>query len=258
MNVPTLPADGGPTDFFRGIALGFRALRWVVTVPRLRALSLVCAAVTALALLAAAALAWHFGAVVAAWAVNAEGAWRTVAQVALRVAVTLVFFAVGALTLPNLLLAPLQDPLSEATEGALGGFTPPPFTFPSAVRGVLVSVRHTLVRLVLMTAGSLLLLPLNLVPGVGSALYVGVSSLWSAFWLAAEHLSNPMARHQYRFRTVLSALWKRPFLALGFGSMLWLVLWVPVLNCLLLPVAVVAGTLLYRALRSAGLVAPSP
>ena len=78
------------------------------------------------------------------------------------------------------------------------------------------------------------------------------------FWLAVEHLSNPAARHLVPFRQVVRALRQRPFLALGFGAALWVLLWVPVVNFFLLPVAVVAGTLLFRSLEQAGLVSAAP
>jgi CysZ protein len=67
-----------------------------------------------------------------------------------------------------------------------------------------------------------------------------------------------MARHLYPFGQVLAALRRRLTLALGFGAALYVMLWVPVLNFFLMPVAVVAGTLLYRALRQAGAVSGPP
>lgn len=47
----------------------------------------------------------------------------------------------------------------------------------------------------------------------------------------------------------MSALRGRLALALGFGAALTLLLWVPVLNFFLMPLAVVAGTLLFCGLR---------
>ena len=105
-------------------------------------------------------------------------------------------------------------------------------------------------------SGFLVLFPLNFVPGVGSAVWWVLSSLWSSFWIAAEHLSNPMARHLFPFGAVVRALWRRLPLAMGFGLATYAVLWVPVVNFFLMPLAVVSGTLLYRALLAAGAVAP--
>jgi CysZ protein len=51
---------------------------------------------------------------------------------------------------------------------------------------------------------------------------------------------------------VVTALRARLALALGFGGCLSLILWVPLLNFFLMPLAVVAGTLLFRGLRGNG------
>jgi CysZ protein len=153
---------------------------------------------------------------------------------------------------PNLLLAPLHDPLSEATEERCGDFTAPAFSLAATARGIVESLTHTLMRVALMLLGLLVLFPLHLIPVAGSVLWVVLSSVWSMFWIAAEHLSNPMARHLRPFKQVLAALRGRLPLALGFGAALYVLLWVPVLNFFLMPVAVVAGTLLFRGLLGSG------
>ncbi|MGC4069346.1 MAG: EI24 domain-containing protein [Polyangiaceae bacterium] len=146
---------------------------------------------------------------------------------------------------------------SEATEVACGDFESPPFTFAGLVRGTLVSTSHTLLRVLLMVVGIALLWPINLVPIVGSVVWFVISWSWSAFWLAVEHLSAPMARHLYPFSAVVRVLRQRIGLALGFGAALVLLLWIPVVNFLLLPIAIVAGTLLFRGLLRIGLL-PAP
>lgn len=158
-----------------------------------------------------------------------------------------------ALTLPNLVLAPLQDPLGEATEAAVGDFESPPFSVGRFLSGAWVSLKHTLLRIGCMFAGLLALLPLNLIPGLGTLLYSALSVLWAAWWLSVEYLSGAMARHLFPFRAVLRVLWGRRALALGFGLSLYLVLWIPVVNFFLMPVAIVAGALLFRAVKAQGL-----
>ena len=39
------------------------------------------------------------------------------------------------------------------------------------------------------------LLPLNLIPVAGSVLYAVISAMWAMWWVCAEYLSGPMARH---------------------------------------------------------------
>lgn len=248
---PTLSRESAVGDLLAGLRLPFRALGFIARTPRLLAWTALSALVTALTLVGVGVGAWSLGQQLAEWLLGGEG-WRHVATVSLGVVFFVALFVAGALTLPNVLLAPLQDPLSEATEARLGDFEAPPFSVKALLRGTAESLFHTLLRVGFMVLGLVVLFPLHLVPAAGSVLWLVLSSVWTMFWLAVEHLSGPMARHLRPFREVVGALRRRPALALGFGAALYVILWVPVLNFLLLPVAVVAGTLLYRGLLAAG------
>lgn len=248
--IPDLPPVSTAGDVFRGLSLPLRAFALILRTPNLLGLSLLCAAVTSLTLVGVAWGAWWLGQRGASALLSADSGWQHAASLGLGVVFFVVLFIVGALTAPNLLLAPLQDPLSEATELRCGDFAPPPFSAGATVRGIVESLKHTLLRLAFMALGLLVLFPLNLVPAAGSVLWVVLSSVWSMFWIAAEHLSNPMARHLRPFRQVGQVLRARLPLALGFGAALSVLLWVPVLNFFLMPVAV--GTLLFRGLLRSG------
>ena len=249
MPIPVLQPASGLADLFVGLGLPVRALRLIFSTPRLLGLSLLCAAVTAATLAALLILLWPISSRLAQHWVG-DGGWRSYAGAGLSALLYLVLLVISALTVPSLVLAPLQDPLSEATETRLGNFHAPPFSLRRMARGTLASVVHTSSRLVLTVIGFALLAPLNFVPGVGSALYAGLSTAWAIGWVAAEYLSAPMARHLLPFSSVLNAMRARPWLALGMGAALYVVLWVPILNCFLVPLAVVAGTILFRALQA--------
>lgn len=250
--IPDLPSVSGAGDLMRGVLIPVRAFLLILRTPKLLVLSLLCAAVTSLTLVAVGWGAWSEGQRGAAALIGADSGWQHAASIGLGIVFFIMLFGVGALTVPNLLLAPLQDPLSEATEVRCGDFTAPPFSMGATVRGIVESLQHTLLRLFFMALGLLVLFPLNLIPGAGSVLWLVLSSVWSMFWIAAEHLSNPMARHFRPFKQVIRALRARLWLSLGFGASLYVLLWVPVLNFFLMPVAVVAGTLLFRGLLRAG------
>ncbi len=254
--IPLFPAQSSQGDFFRGLALPFKALKLILRTKALRRLSLWCAVVTCLSLIGVGIASWSLGQRGAQALVQADTGWQHAASLGLGIVFFGVLFIIGALTAPNLLLAPLQDPLSEATEARCGDFVSPPFSVRALWRGVAVSMLHTLTRTAIMVTGLLALLLLNLLPVAGNGLCLVLSSLWSAIWLAAEHLSNPMARHFRPFREVSQILRRRLPLTVGFGAALSVLLWVPVLNCFLMPVAVVAGTLLYRGLVECGAIAP--
>lgn len=255
--IPKVPPKAEFGDFFRGLALPFRAVRVMFSTPKLVGLSLISAMVTSAVLVGLVAFWWNRS---FSWADSliGTGSWRTIVSALVGFLIFSLTTFVSALTVPNLVLAPLQDPISEATEARCGDFTAPAFSVPQLVRGTVESMGHTLLRLVTQLLGVAVLLPLNLIPGAGSIAWAVAGSAWSMFCLALEHLSNPMARHLYAFGDVVKVLRKRLTLSLGFGAALYVMLWVPVLNCFLMPVAVVSGTLLYRALRSAdALAAPS-
>lgn len=236
----------------RGLSIPLRAFTLIVRTPKLLLLSLACAAVTGLALIGVAWGASGLAQRAADALLSGDSGWQHAASIGLGLVFFIMLFVMGALTVPNLLLAPLQDPLSEATEERCGDFTSPPFSMAATVRGVIESLTHTLTRVALMLLGLLVLFPLHFIPVAGSVLWVIVSSIWSMFWIAAEHLSNPMARHLRPFKQVIQALRGRLPLALGFGAALYVLLWLPVLNFFLMPVAVVAGTLLFRGLLRSG------
>lgn len=255
---PEFSATSRVTDFFDGAALPFRALRLVFSHRKLFRLSLVASAVTFVSLGAlVVVLSLYTDDFVRRFVLDPVTWYGQVGFWALVALTFLLGLVVGANTVPLILLAPLQDPLSEATEEACGGFVAQPFSVTALVRGTWVALGHTLARVGFLLAGHALLLLLNLIPGVGSIAWTVASVLWTMGWMAAEYLDAPMARHLYAFRDVRRAVFARLPLSMGFGAAVYVLLWIPVLNLFFIPVAIVAGTLLFRGLRQVGAVAPS-
>jgi hypothetical protein len=62
--------------------------------------------------------------------ISGDSGWANAGSAALHFLLSIPLFAAGALTLPNIILAPVQDPLSEATERALGGNSAAPSNEP--------------------------------------------------------------------------------------------------------------------------------
>jgi CysZ protein len=257
--VPAFAPRPSGADFFQGLALLGRALQLIVRSPRLRALGALCAAVTLVTLVGLVVAVWKVAPLLlgSVWA-RPEAWYAQALWYGVLVLSSLILLVVGASTVVPVVLAPLQDPLSEHTEELCGGYTSAPFHLGAFLRSVLTSVAHTLARVALLLVGLAVLLPLHLLPGVGSALWTVLASLWSMLWLAGEHLAAPMTRHLYPFASIRRAVRSRWALCLGFGAGTYVLLWVPVLNGCFLPVAVVGGTLLYRGLRQTGDVPPPP
>ena len=248
---PSLGARPGLLDLWRGLCLPYAAWRCIKGSSRLRGLSALCALVTAASLVGLVAGLWR---VAPAWV---GYAWPRPLDSALALffwqgAVALAFgvlFVAGASAVPLLLLAPLQDPLSEATEALYDSGAPRAFSPARVARQSLSALSHTAQRVGLLLLGHALLLPLNLFAGAGSVLWTALGLSWTLWWSAAEYLSLPMARHLYPFSEVRRAMRARPLLAVGFGAAVSVTLWIPLLNLFLVPLAVVGGTLYFRVLR---------
>lgn len=257
--VPELPPRSPFSDFSQGVSLLGRALGLIFRSPKLFVLSALCAVVTLVSLTALVVLLWRYTPeLIGSFFTRPETQPGKALWEFVRFLTFVVLLVVGANAVPPLLLAPLQDPISETTEELCGGYEAPPFSLGSFFRGLVTGITHTLARLFFLVLGLLVLLPLHLLPGVGSVLWTVLASLWSMTWMAGEHLASPMTRNLYPFVEVRRMLRERRALCLGFGAGIYVLLWVPVLNSFFLPVAIVAGTLLYRGLRATGQLPPPP
>jgi CysZ protein len=251
--IPAIPPRPSPLDFARGLRLPFTALGLIFRSGRLFGLSLLASVVTLASLVGSVAAWWRYTAPLLEHFVHRpEAGFGAVAWGALWLVLFLLLTAISLNTVPVLLLAPLQDPLSEATEALCGDYQPKPFSLSRILAESATSIRHTLARILILLAGHVLLFALHFLPVVGSVVWTVLSMAWTMAWLATEYLDAPMARHLYAFRQVRNVVARRLSLSLGFGAMVYVLLWVPIVNLFFIPVAVVSGTLLFRALRQAG------
>lgn len=248
----------GPIDLLRGFALPFRALRLLFATPKLVALTLAVAALTAVALTGLFVALWHFAPELATalWQGGTQW-WAKALHGLLTAAVFVLLFAIGANVLPMTLAIPLIDPISANTEQVLGFAVQDEGGVGRVVRETLRALGNGLVRFIAFALGHALLLVLLLIPGVGAPIWTVLSWTWTALWVAAQHLDIPMARHLYSFGEEVTVIRRRLPLCFGFGAAVSLMLWVPLLNFFFVPVAVIAATLLFRGLVQAGML-PAP
>lgn len=254
--VPDL-TPSGLLDFFRGLSVAVRGLGLVFSTPRLARLTWAVAGVTLLTIVGLVWGLWHAVPALVGWAWTPPATWWGKALFTLlEVLLFLLALVAGANTLPLMIAAPLMDPISLETERQVGVPVAADGSLARTVREVARAVGNALGRLVVLSLGQLLLLPLLLIPVVGGPAWTALSWTWTALWVAQAYLDVPMARHLYGLGHEVSALRRRPLLCLGFGAGVALMLWVPLLNCFFVPVAVVGGTLLFRGLVAAGNLPP--
>ncbi len=146
----------------------------------------------------------------------------------------------------TVLAAPFLDLLSERVETALqdkiynqpvGRPVGEPFRIRQLAADILRSVGHAAKNLAILIAA----FPLNFVPVVGQASWLGVGWLL----LAYDFTSFAMDRRRLSFREKWQRLLADLPSTLGFGAAVFLLLVVPLVGLVVLPVATVAGTMLF-------------
>jgi len=158
----------------------------------------------------------------------------------------IVFYTFGLVA--NLIAAPFNGLLAEKVELLLTGR---PIAQEGDYARLLAELGPTLLDELRKLAYALLwaipFLLLLLIPLVGPVLWF----LYTAWMLAVEYSDYPMGNHGLRFAEMRRRLSERRWLSLGFGAAVAGMSMVPVLNFLLMPVAVAGATAMWvREFRS--------
>jgi CysZ protein len=89
------------------------------------------------------------------------------------------------------------------------------------------------------------LLVLNLIPGLGNLIYTALAWLVTSFFLASEFLDYPLERRGFSLSSKLRYTRSLGLTGIGFGTSVFIMGLLPLLNLALLPLAAVGGTLLF-------------
>ncbi len=155
--------------------------------------------------------------------------------------------------------APWYGQLSEAIEELQTGSLPTqPLTLGKVFEDLNRAIGFELKKLFLGLGIGLLLLPLNLIPALGTILAGLGSILLAAFLNGLSFLDPPLERRRLSFRHKIIT-WRQNFPASGSFSLVCLALVsVPLLNLLTIPLCIAAGTIFYcqeinpKAMRKSG------
>ncbi len=90
----------------------------------------------------------------------------------------------------------------------------------------------------------LLLLPLHLIPGIGSALYMVLFTLCTSFFLAYDYFSHTLSRYGFEYNDMKHFLFSHTGTTFGFGLGCFGLLLIPFAGIVISPATVVGGTLL--------------
>jgi CysZ protein len=88
----------------------------------------------------------------------------------------------------------------------------------------------------------LAMLLLYFIPGIGAAIFVIVSAIWSTMGLTYEFASPTMERWGMPFRERRRMVFSKPFHSVAFGGAVLALTFIPFVNLFFLPFAVIGGT----------------
>lgn len=260
--------DSSPSDLapWRRFALGarypFRGAHLLASTPALWRWVLAPALITTLTLTGAlwavirytpAFLAWIWPVPPGAGAIQLA-LWWVIAVLLIGSLATL--SAVGAWFASGLVAVPFLDQLSQRVESMQIGTREEPTSWSELAGDLALSLLHTVLGLLLWLVVMAALLVVGLIPAVGPPLHGALSLSASALFACREMMDGPMSRRRMGFVHKLRVIGANLPQALGFGAIVAVVLWIPLMNFLLLPVAVTGGTLMFVDLERHGCVPP--
>jgi len=145
----------------------------------------------------------------------------------------------------NLIGAPFNALLAERTEMHLTGKSPT--TDPSMaflIKSIPKTMRSELSKLIYLALWSIPLLIIGFIPIVNFVAPFVVFA-FGAWMFALEYVDYPMGNHHKYFKEVKSELQQRRPMALGFGFVVAVFSIIPVVNLIIMPIAVAGATALY-------------
>ncbi|TDD85052.1 hypothetical protein E1202_21875 [Saccharopolyspora karakumensis] len=233
-------------------ATGVRALGSgtgiILRSPKLLLLGAIPALISALLLLGSLSALIYFSGDLTSWMTPFADGWAAFARQALRVLLGVALVGAAAvlgsisfIALTLLIGGPFYEHIAEQAEKQLGLDTSDGAGFARQLgRGARDSLKLVLVAL----AGAAVLLVIGFVPVAGQIAGVVLGSLFGAWVISLEMVGLVFQRRGFAFGERHRSLREHKAMTLGFGLPAYLLCLVPVLQLLVIPAAVVGGTLL--------------
>ncbi|MCZ6807445.1 MAG: EI24 domain-containing protein [Deltaproteobacteria bacterium] len=182
------------------------------------------------------------------WVATLLGALRGFIELLLGLLLALLGLVLVVI-LSSIVAAPFNDALSEAVEHILTGEPAPSFSFKRMVADIVRTIRLEALKVLVYAAvvGPMFLASF-FVPGVGQLISL-VGFALTAIYLGVDYVDWPAARRGWSVADRVT--WTRQRLAAvaGFGTGVWVLLFVPLVNLFFMPAAVAGGTMLFVALQ---------
>ncbi len=159
---------------------------------------------------------------------------------------------VMVLLLSSVVAAPFNDALSEAVERILTGESAPSFSFRRMVADIARTIRLELLKvLVYVAVVGPMFLASFFIPGLGQVISL-VGFTLTAIYLGIDYVDWPAARRNWSVSDRVTFTRRHLPAVAGFGTGVWLLLFIPLVNLFFMPAAVAGGTMLFVAVQDPG------
>lgn len=148
-------------------------------------------------------------------------------------------------TLANWIAAPFNGLLAEQLEARLTGATPPDAGMIAITKDLPRIMKREWQKLRWYLPRALVLLLLYFIPGIGQTIAPVLWFLFSAWMLAIQYCDYPFDNHKVPFKTMRTALRTRKSTTMQFGTLTSLFTMIPLLNLVIMPVAVCGATAMW-------------
>ncbi len=160
---------------------------------------------------------------------------------ALIFVILLLFLLLAVFIVSMIIAGPFNDALSEKVEVIALGGEEAPFTLSYILKSTKRTIIVELQKALFFLSIPIILLVLNLLPAIGSALYIIIAGIFAAFDIGFNFSDYPMSRKLWSFRDRIKIAWLHKYMFVGFG----IVALIPLFPYLFAAPLVVGGTLMF-------------
>ncbi|TKB50659.1 sulfate transporter CysZ [Ferrimonas sediminicola] len=171
--------------------------------------------------------------------------WLDWALWPLAVVTVLVVFSFIFSSVMNWIAAPFNGLLAEQVERRLTGKSVNDDGFADIIRDIPRVLGREWQKLKYYLPRALLLLVLFVIPGIGQTFAPVIWFLFSAWMMAIQYLDYPFDNHKIHFGVMRTALGERKGPAFTFGAAVAAFAMIPVVNLVVMPVAICGATALW-------------
>ncbi|EKT55694.1 putative sulfate transport protein CysZ [Providencia sneebia DSM 19967] len=154
-------------------------------------------------------------------------------------------FAYFFSTVANFIAAPFNSWLSEKLESDLTGIPAPDAGITDLLKDVPRMLKRELVRVGYYLPRAIVILILFLIPGIGQTVAPVLWFLFSAWMMSVQYCDYPFDNHRVSFDKMKQTLSQDRVKNIQFGSVVSVLMMIPIINLFIMPVAVCGATLMW-------------